>query len=314
MNVTDLPVPATRELYDEAAAAYARLVQSRAIAVYRTGNVTYPGISDLDLIVVTDRTGIDNRYFFSAMQRMPRRYLSIFLHEPFIVPAWSMRVMQHTTHASPQLLGGRDVLAPYPPAAEDTERWCRMLESYCSYSVFAQRVRQENELRGRLGIAVCSAFRYLLRDAQELLGAENAQAYGAEIDAMRARFFEREDPSAAVLEIWNFFAARFDRFDAALREWAGAAEPQAVLSRVRALLRGEQACDSFDREYAFRRARTIDGYHHELASMGFPYGHLFFIAAHPNAVRTPSQESPVSNLVRQFYRVQRRVTEYAAGA
>jgi hypothetical protein len=313
MNVTDLPLAVSRELYDEAASMYAQLVQPRAIAVYKTGNVHYPGLSDLDLIVVTDRTGIDNRYFFSAMQRMPRRYLSIFLHEPFILPAWSMRVMQHTTHGAPVLLGGRDVLSPYPPSAEEAERWCRMLESYCSYSRFAATVRERDALRGRLTVAVASAYRFLLADAGDLAPRHAAVEYAATIDGLRAHFFER-DPEEGVREAWRIFSGHFDAFDATMREWLGVVEPQAALNKARALLRGEEACDAFDREYAFRRARSIDGYHQELASLGFPYGHLFFIAAHPGAVYRGLEPSPVTNLVRQFYRVRRRLAEYAAGA
>jgi hypothetical protein len=313
MNVTDVPVAVAPELYEEAAQTYAQLVQSRAIAVYRTGNVRYPGLSDLDLIVVTDRTGIDNRYFFSALQRMPRRFLPIFLHDPFILPAWSMRVMQHTTHRSPSLLAGRDVLSAYQPSTEEAERWCRMLESYCSYHLFAAKARERQTLSGRWTVAVASAYRFLLADAGEMAPRHAATEYAATIDDLRAHFFDR-DPEQAVQEAWRIFSEHFDVFDATLREWLGVAEPQAALARARALLRGEESCDAFDREYAFIRARNIDGYHQELASMGFPYGYLFFTAAHPGAVRIADEPSPVTNLVRQYYRVRRRITEYAQGA
>lgn len=312
MNVTDLPMPATRELYDEAAEAYAQLVQSRAIAVYRVGNVRFPGLSDVDLVVVTDRMGIDNRYFFSALQRLPRRFLNIFLHDPFILPAWSMRVMQHTTHAAPALLAGRDVLRAYPPSTDESEPWCRMLESYCSYSRFAQKVRESGELRGRLTVAVASAFRFLLADAADFVPRHAATAYAEKMDELRAGFFEH-DAEQGVLKAWHMFAERFDQIDAALRDWLGAADSAAAITKARALLRGEEGCAEFDREYAFRRARSIDGYHHELASLGFPYGHLFFIAAHPGAVRAPAQR-PVADLVRHVYRVRRRLAEYGAGA
>lgn len=312
MNVTDLPLPANHALYDEAFTHYAELVQSRAIAVYKVGNVTYPGLSDIDLLVVTDRTGIDNRYFFSAMQRMPRRFLQLFLHEPFILPAWSLRVMQHTTHAAPALLAGRDVLHAYPPSSDPAERWCRLLEAYCSYGRFARTTRENDTLRGRLTVAVASAFRFMLADASELFEGIDKESYTRGIDEIRAGFFEREDPATGVHDAWNFFASHFDRIDAMLREWLGIADPQAATDKARLLLRGEESCEAFDRDYAFRRARDIDGYHHELASMGFPYGHLFFVAAHPNAVRTLPDAPVVNNIVRNLYRVRRRISEYGA--
>lgn len=313
MNVTDLPVPATRELYDEAFAKYADLVRSRSYAVYRVGNVRYPGLSDIDLIVVTDRTNIDNKYFYSAMQRMPRKYLPLFLHEPFILPVWSLRVMQYTTHAEPKLLAGRDVIKPYAPSQEPSERWCRMLEGYCSYLSFSARVRKDQTLRGRMTVAVASAFRYVLRDGSQLFSGIDAAGYEETIDRMRAHFFDGGDLAANVEAMWRQFSGEFESFGARLREWLGAHDDADALRKARAVLRGDEERAELDREYAFIRARDIDGYHQELGSLGLPYGHLFFVAAHPNAVQAPP-EAPVGNLVRQLYRVQRRLSEYSARA
>ncbi len=312
MNVIDLPQPATHALYDEAITRYAELVQSRAISVYRVGRVRYPGLSHIELLVVTDRMGIDNRYFFSAVQRLPRRFHSLFVHEPFILPAWSLRVIQYTTHALPALLAGRDVLHPYSPSESPDERWCRLLESYCSYSAFIERTLNSDVHKGRLTMAVAGAFRHVLADAAYHFTNIDAPAYAYAIDAIRNDFFNG-DAASGVQAAWKLFSQDFERLDMELRSWLGAQSAQDAVVKARALLRGEEACDAFDREYAFRRAQDIDGYHQELASLGFPYGHLFFIAAHPGAVRELPHAPVVTNLVRNFYRVRRRLAEYAAG-
>lgn len=311
MNVIDIPQKASRSDYDEALTRYADLVKSRAIAVYRVGNVRYPGLSDIDLLVVTDRCGIDNQYFFSAMQRMPRRYLPLFLHEPFILPAWSLRVMRYTTHHAPALLAGRDVLHRFLPADEPDERWCRLLEGYCTYASFDARARQSGTLKGRMTIAVASAFRFQIADARALLDCEDLAGYPDEMDALRAGFFERQKPEDAVLDAWEQFAGAFAVLDERLRARLGVAKSQDLSEAARKLLRGEAPTTLFDGEYAFRRAQAIDGYHHDLAAMGFPYGHLFFIAAHPGAVRAASQPSLMNGMVRNLYRVRRRLEEYA---
>lgn len=311
MNVVDLPQPQTHALYDEAMTRYAEMVQSRAISIYRVGNVRFPGLSDVDLLVVTDRAHIDNRYFFSAVQRLPSRYHPLFLHEPFVLPVWSLRVMRHTTHASPVLLAGREVLTPYAPSAEPDERWCRMLESYCSYAAFRENVIASGTLKGRLTVAVAGAFRYLLADAREAIGYGDADAYGREVDALRETFFERPDPAAAVREAWELFSCALASFEKALCERLALAQPAQAPAAARALLRGESESAHLDREYAFRRAQDIDGYHQELASLGLPFGHLFFIAAHPNAVHACAEPAVVENVVRNFYRVRRRLLEYA---
>jgi hypothetical protein len=309
MNVVDLPQPCTHSLYDEAVTRYAAMVKNRAVSVYQTGHVRYPGLSDIDLIVVVEHVGVDNRFFFSALQRLPQRYHRLFLHEPFILPAWSLRVLRYTTHYAPKLLAGRDVLAPFTPGNEPDERWCRMLESYCAYAAFATKNRRAQQLKGRQTIAVANALRYLLSDAAVLLPQAANDAYVNEIERIRRTFFD-EDAVECVRAAWSLFASAFDRFDETLREHVGAATTEEAVEIARLRLRGELACADFDREYAFRRARDIDGYHEELASLGFPFGHLFFVAAHPQTAQ--SAGTPVVEmLLRNLYRVRRRITEYA---
>lgn len=314
MNVIDIPQPANHALYEEAVARYAAMVKGRAVGVHQVGHVRYPGLSDIDLIVVTDHVGVDNRYFFSALQRLPERYHRLFLHEPFVLPAWSLRVMRYTTHYAPKLVGGRDVLSPFRPNDEPDERWCRMLESYCAYAAFALKNRRAQQLKGRQTIAVASALRYLLFDAAATLPEAADEQYVNEIEALRRSFFDAEnDAVERVRTAWRLFSAAFDRFDAILRDRLGAAGTEQGVERARALLSGDEASEYFDRDYAFRRARDIDGYQQELASLGFPYGHLFFVAAHPPA-GTPQAGSMLDTLLHNLYRVRRRLTEYAAGA
>jgi hypothetical protein len=312
MNVVDLPEPCTRTLYDEAISRYASMVRSRAVGVHLVGNVHYPGLSDIDLLVVTDHEGVDNRFFFSALQRLPQRYHRLFLHEPFILPAWSLRVLRYTTHRAPRLIAGRDVLRPYSPSEEPAELWCRMLESYCSYAVFAQKTRSAQLLKGRMTVAVANAFRFLLRDAAVVLPQAADDDYINAIEAIRRTFFEGdEDRVERVRAAWTLFINAFDRFDAALQAHLGASTTDEAIAIARARVHGDAACADFDRDYAFLRSREIDGYHHELASLGFPFGHLFFIAAHPQAVRSMPRTSVVDTLLRNVYRVRRRLTEYA---
>lgn len=315
MNVIDIPQAASHALYEEAIARYAAMAKSRAVGVHQVGHVRYPGLSDIDLIVVTDHVGVDNRYFFSALQRLPERYHRLFLHEPFVLPAWSLRVLRHTTHYAPKLIAGRDVLSPFRPSDEEPEeRWCRMLESYCAYAAFATKNRRAQQLKGRQTMAVSSALRYLLFDAATTLAQAADEQYVNEIEALRRNFFEPgSDPVERVRTAWTLFSNAFDRFESVLREHLGTSTTEQTVERARALLCGDETCEHFDRDYAFRRARDIAGYQQELASLGFPYGHLFFVAAHPPA-RTAQAGSVLDKVLQNVYRVRRRLTEYAAGA
>jgi hypothetical protein len=159
---------------------------------------------------------------------------------------------------------------------------------------------------------VASAFRSLLTDAAVVLPSAADESYVNEIEAIRRTFFEGgEDRVERVRTTWNIFSEAFGRFDLALRAHLSAAGTEEAVAIARARLSGESACDDFDRTYAFQRSREIDGYHQELASLGFPYGHIFYIAAHPRAVRHVRPAAVVDTLLRNVYRVRRRLTEYA---
>lgn len=312
MNAVDVPEPSTHRAYEEAISRYASMVKSRVVGVHRVGNLRYPGISDLKLLVVTDHEGLDNRFFFSALHRLPQRYHRLFLHEPFVLPAWSLRVMRYTTHRPRELLAGRDVLKPYAPADEPTERWCRMLESYCAFAVFVAKARRTQLLHGRMTMVAANAFRELLRDAAQLLPEAADESYVNEIEAIHRTFFDGgDDPGERLRSAFALFANAFDRFDAVLRRHMGVATTEEAVATAKVRLHGSEACDDFDRDYAFRRAREIDGYHQELASLRFPFGHLFYVAAHPQAVRALPRAPVVDTLLLNVYRVRRRLLEYA---
>lgn len=314
LNVVDLPQPCEAKQYDEAASRYAAAVKSRAIAVYQIGDPRYPGISPLDLLVITDHVGVDNRFFFSALQRLPSRHHALLVREPYVLPPWSLRVMQHTPHVVRRLGGGRDVIAAYAWAGEPGERWCRMLEAYCAYSAFCQSVSRSGELKGREALAEALSLASVLQDARMLLPDAQIPDYESPVEQICATFFDANGKAADnVRDVWRLFAAAFSAFDEALRRHIGASNTPECVARVRSRLAGDEECADFDREYAFRRARDIDGYHQELASLGFPFGQLFPSAAYPAAMR-PLPAMPLLDVfVRHAYRLRRRITEYAAG-
>lgn len=314
MNVIDLPKPARRASYEEAVSRYAAAVKGRAVGVHLLGNVRYPGLSGIDLLVVTDHVGVDNRYFFSALHRLPERYHALFVREPYILPAWSLRVMRHTAHYATQLVAGRNVLAPYTPNDEPAERWCRVLESYCAHASFAAAARTSQLLRGRATVAAACAFRTLLSDAAAIVPEATDESYVNQTEAICRTFFQDgSDPVERVRAAWKIFTRGFDRFDAIMRARLNAHSTEQAVSIARARLAGEQDCADIDRDYAFRRSREIDGYHQELASLGFPYGQLFHSPAYPIGARIPARVPLVDALLQNVYRVRRRLTEYAAG-
>jgi hypothetical protein len=312
VNVTNVPLPAPRALYDESIAAYAALVSSRAIAVYQVGNVRYPGLSDVDLLVVPKAYAADNRYFFSAFHRAPRRSLALYLHEPFVVPPGALDAMRYTTHSRPRLLYGEDILSGLRPIEDRNEPLCRVLESYCSYERFARRTRSSGHLSGRWAIAITSAFRFFLTDFDAAFKTELCAAYALAIDSIRASAFDR--PTAdAIVEAWDLFNEHFGDAEHRLRDEIASGTSAEISDAARAILCGDRTFRDLSPDYARTRRATIAHYHDELERLGFPYGHLFFVAAYDGSVRTVASTPYARYVARYTYRLQRRIGEYVHG-
>ncbi len=307
MNVVDIPQPSQPALYDEAVARYAALVKNRAIGVHTVAVPEHPELSEIRLLVVTTHIGLDNRFFFSPFQRLPERYHRLFLQEPFILPAWSLRVMSYTPYERRTLVAGRDVLEPYQANDEPVELWCRALKDYAFYAAFVAKTQRVQELNGRETLAHARAFGRALADAARVIPEARNTAYGGEIAALHREYLRDGcDRVAGVHQAWRVFFAAFERFDAILRDRLKAANTEQAVAISRELLRGEEHSEHFDREYAFRRARDIDGYMHELASLGFPYGHLFFVGAHPRVGHAQPDATVLDVLLRTLYGMRRR--------
>ncbi len=264
-------------LYDEAVTRYAELASPRAVAVYRWGEVRRPGRDLAQVLVVTDRVGLDNRHFFSPLERLPARY-RVFAAEPFILPPWSVRAVRHLRPQPRSLLCGRDVLHAYAPDMSEGERLCRLLETYCRHAFVPagdMDASQEAQLADQL--------RAELSDGAGLVTIDTKRSY--------------RQMTAAL--------------DDALLEPLGGATMKDRIDAARAVLQGDRPFEGIDQAAIVQRSRDVNGYFQELASMGFPYGALFPYNAYPRAVRALPEPPVVTTLVRNFYRVRRRLFEYA---
>jgi hypothetical protein len=279
VKIIELPVPLEGWLYHDAVARYACAVHDRSAAVYLIGNVSYPGLSDLDLLVVTDVARPDNEQYFSYRERLPQRDFPLFLHEPFILPARVLNVMRYTSHDRRALVAGKDILAGVSSEEGDHERWCRLLEGYCNYRSFADTIVNRAIMRGRHAVAVASSMRFTLRHADCVLGTALATPYASSIDAIRARFF-KHDPYDAVLEVWEIFMEAFGALEKALAERLSLSRGEHCEQFARRFFSGLVSVSGVDPAYVQERNAAIERYHRALASLQVSYGHLFFLAAH----------------------------------
>lgn len=311
LRLYELPREVPLALYEEAVVRYAAAVRTRAFAIYRSGDLRYAGLCGLKLLVVVEHAAVDNRYFFSAFNRLPRRYLDAFVAEPFIMPSTTLGVMRHTSHRNLRIVTGRDELGRYVPALDESEAWCRMLEAYCSGSVYIDRVCASGALHGRKIVAALQALRETWDNAADLLGGNEHREYGMDCDRLLGSFFTSASVHENVLAAWQMFLRGFTVFDESIRRCLRTGTAAQTFATARDALRGEREIAQFDREYAFRRALAIDGYHADLAALGFPFGHLFYIAGHPRAVRTSEHAPVLGEVLHNVYRAYRRLGDFS---
>lgn len=304
MNFYDLPKKVDRSLYDDAMRDYAQRVQARTHAVYSTGNITFPGLSDLDLVVVPTCRKADNAQFLSAMDRLPPRYAPILLHDPMVMPLAHKSVLRYTTHRKLKFVAGEDVLSGITFVDTPEERWCKLLEGYCTYATFVASMKSTAASRGRRLIAKASSLRFSLRETDELCGTNDAPRYEQAIDSIRSNYFSLE-PFETLNRVWRIFEDAYGIWTAALREVLPVADGESVQDFARRLFAGEAEFNKISSDYVCKRSAEIDAYHQELFRLRIPFGQMFFWEAHGGRARIYRQTRAHNVIYRAKYKLQR---------
>jgi hypothetical protein len=304
LNLFDYPKKLERALYDQAARAYAGKVSKRARAVYVVGNITYPGLSDLDLLVITGIRRRDNAQYFSPVHRMHERFEPVFLHGPLVVPAVAMDALRFTTHGRRRLLAGEDVLRGCEFVETPAEQWCKVLEGYCTYAAFVRVAESGQPLRARRLIAKASSLRFTLRQVDALCGSDMALDYGTAIDDVRAAYFDTE-PGAAVLSVWQLFRNAYDRMTAVLRTLLPLRADENIDDFARRLFSGSASFDRTPEAYLVDRCFAVDQYQTALKRLDIPFGQMFFAEAHQDRWALYRQPSFQYGLYRVKYKIER---------
>jgi hypothetical protein len=307
MNIVDFPRRAQRSLYESATQAYAAKVAGRARAVYRTGNINFPGLSDLDLLVVPSCRRADNAQYFSALHRLPAPYHHILLHDPFVIPAEQKAVLRYTTHRNLQLLAGEDVFADVAFVDTAAEDWCKLLEGYCSYAAFVKSVASSGQVRGRRLVPKASSLRFSLRQMDALSGSSYAPEYERIIDEMRGRYYA-SDPVSTLLTMWEVFNDAYRTLESWLSMLLPLEHGEAVDDFIRRLFCGRAYFKNLSSEYVLARSADIDEYYEAVARLHIPYGQIFFWEAHYVRAHKHEQSGLANVLYRIKYKIERALT------
>lgn len=286
---TDFPERLDASLYDEAVERFARAVRSRALAVYRDGRVRFPGLSDIDLLVVVDDRPVwDNDAFFSPFVRLPRRYHALFHHRPHFVTRSTIDAIGYSTFAyvsrrdrdgrgraaadggasfCRQLIAGDDVVPSSWPELSDSWYACTLFETAIAARQRFEHFRQAPLASvGRLA-SMAASLRFPLRQLDELRGTDYERAYTAIVDRSRAELLDpggERESAAAVL--YTLYAATLAGFERSIGELAGAERGQDPLEAARDILAGRRRVEAVDAAFLRSRHAAITGYFKALSA------------------------------------------------
>jgi len=297
----DFPTAIDAAAYAQAATNYARKVSSRAIAVYQVGSVRYPGLSDLDLLVVIRNPRIDNEQFFSIFNALPRNAHQLFLHQPFVVPYSCLECLRFTSHTKRKLLGGQDVASAIIPDNSQGEQWCRVFEGLCTYDSYFASIARTGAIRVRHMIAVASSLRFTLAQNDALLGTDAAIRYSVELDQLKLSILRDPMSHQVTLEIFDRFYHTFRTLEGVVRTRLALPMYQDLYEFGKQVLAAERDLPDVAPDWLRQRAETIASYHRALTALKMPYGNLFFLAAYEDRVTKFRQNRLTAKFLNAYY-------------
>jgi hypothetical protein len=303
LHVENLPLPLDRCLYQEAVDTYLEHAHRHLEAVYLFGNIGFPGLSDLDLLVVPKDSYLAPLHL-SLRDRLPRRFDPILEHDVFVVPLSQLGACRYRLTPPFTLVYGRDVLAGMTADTSVTTRVCDALEATNNMLGYVAQLRRIGVLNAQSCTRVFNSQRYKIRRLVDL-GVMEEDGYGEAIDTLRARYMA--EPSAGcVLDMCRLF----ERSVAACARALGASLSLDVASfdRVASVSYGQVPVpfEGFEIGDARRRAGVIAGYRQELVSRNYWYGFWFFPRMFPAAAARAPWHRIVFRLLRSGSRPWRR--------
>ena len=305
---TNYPARLDRSVYDAAVRNYVAAVGSRASAIYHVGNVRFPGLSDIDLVVVVNTPAWDNNQFFSPYIRLGKAYTPLFHHEPRFLPKTCIDAITYSScvHAStgqamdqiPTVFGSRrslvhgsDVLGERAvDVTSGSWQRCRLLETSFLFS------RALRELAGEPSIDVvklmsrATGLRYPMRHLHDLLDMPRDRGYEKNIDEARERLLDPMTTQPEKLKIaadtYELYDRGARRFEANVRTLFGIGASESLVPAVMAMLAGQRPAPGIDAEYLDARRKATALYQEEQRAYCLSAGSIF--ATKPlNGARKP---------------------------
>lgn len=294
---TNFPIRLDRSVYDRAVRQYGAAVRSRASAIYHVGNVRFPGLWDIDLIVIVNRAAWDNNQFFSPYVRLSKRHAALFHHEPRFLPETCIDAIAYSScvHAStgpamdqiPTVFGSRrtlvqgsDVLGAR--AVDVTcESWqrCRLLETSFLFTRVFRELESEHAVDVVKLVSRATGLRYPMRHLHDLLHMSRDRSYEKHVDDARERLLDSSatlgEKQRIALDVHDLLRSGTQRFEANVRSLFAIGRHESLAPAVMAMLAGSRPAPGVDPDYLEARKAATARYHEEQRAYRLSAGSIF---------------------------------------
>ena len=307
----NFPEPLDRGTYDDAVAQYAALVGERAAAVYQVGNVSYPGLSDIDLVVVVDRPAWDNNQYFSPFVRLAASYRPLFHHEPRFIPMTAIDALEYSScvHASPshrgderpgtfgsfrRLIAGTDVLGDRAVDVSSLSwQHCRVLEvAFLFHRVLAGIVTRRQIDVVKL-VSRATGLRYAMRHLHDLLGVSRDEEYERRVDESRRALLETgrtvTENQRTAASVLRMLESASQRYESNVRTLFGISKTEALMTAAAAILRGVRKTPAIGAQYLAARHGAMRRYHDAQRRFCLSSGSIFATKPYQGSIKPYAQ-------------------------
>jgi hypothetical protein len=271
--VVNIPSKASVSIYKEAVDLYVKKSKPYVKSVYTFGNVNFPGLSDLDILVVPKRK------YLSALRvklskSLPKIYDKIILHDPFVLPFEDINISKFIYITNLKRIHGED-LVKINNNFSNTVKFCSILEAMLSYSIFLENFKKSYVLDAQASIPVFSSLRFTVGLVNELniLNKVNKKRYCDNFDLLRASLLDEvENPHDVVVKMYELFFESIMQLRMDIINHCNI-DPYSKESILELYFSKKQE-SYFDCNEANIRYKAIENYILRLNNNGFYYGYV----------------------------------------
>lgn len=274
MEYTNRPRPLSASLYEQAIDAYVRGVRDRAVAIYRVGSFRHPGLSDVDLLVIPREARFDNGLYFAVRHVLPRSLRAPFRSNPIVLPEGLLQALRYTTHEKRRLLHGEDVAAGIACDHSPEQRWSMLFERLYQFDCVSREMQQRRPIDLTRLVSKTKSVGYSLVDVDRLTGSSMAPSFVADVDEMRAGFFEIP-PDEAGPRVHQLFHRGLQAILTNVAKHLCLDDERTVVDFGRAFLFGEEEIPGLDEAALWERRATVERVQRLTRVYGCKKGDLF---------------------------------------